>query len=43
MAPMKKKILKEGSKKKMIMVRGYGDLIWGGRKKNGDISLFKWD
>jgi hypothetical protein len=53
MAPMKKRVEKEGSKKEMITVevkngsakrttaRGYGDLIRGGGEKDGDIPLFK--
>jgi hypothetical protein len=23
--------------------RGYGDLVWGGGEKDGDIPFFKWD
>jgi hypothetical protein len=54
MAPMKKRIEKEGGKRKEMntvevknwsvswsTARGYGDLIWGGGEKDGDIRLFK--
>jgi hypothetical protein len=32
-----------GSASRAAAARAYGDLIWGGGEKDGDIPLFKWD